>query len=532
MNAALKYLEEEVNSEYYPTPPELAKKMIEGIDFSRIHSILEPSAGKGAILRELAKEESPYNSCLFFDVDCIEIDAGLRQVLKYQFSQERKDGLFWKERKITDSRKWNQQKREYEPYTEEQIKEREYLQSEQKYFFHDGIHIVHDDFLTFESFKKYDLVLMNPPFSVGDKHLLKALDLQKDGGSICCLLNAETFRNPYTSTRKALVEKLRFYNAEIEYIEHAFSHAERATDVEVALIKVFIPEKERNSEFFERMVKAENVEDYDFEATDLDVTDFIKSKINLFRVESQAGLALIREYQAMLPYIQCSFKEDRYVKPTIQLMDAEGRTLTPNKYLKEVRTKYWTALLNNPKFTGKLTSKLRNEWYSRVGELCDYDFTEFNIYTIACEMNAQVRKGIEDEIIDLFDKLTEEHNWCPETHKNRHYYDGWATNKAHKIGKKVILPCYGVFDSWDGKPRTYNAYDKLADIERCLNFFDGNMGKPVDLSSQLEWHFNRGLTKKVELKFFNATFYKKGTDKQKNNIFLILVQKMAASQLR
>lgn len=35
-------------------------------------------------------------------------------------------------------------------------------------------HVVHDDFLTFHTYKQYDLIVMNPPFSEGDKHLLKS----------------------------------------------------------------------------------------------------------------------------------------------------------------------------------------------------------------------------------------------------------------------------------------------------------------------------------------------------------------------
>mgnify|MGYP003290709934 CR=1 FL=1 len=61
---------------------------------------------------------------------------------------------------------------------------------------------------------------MNPPFSNGDKHLLKALQIQQNGGKVVCLLNAETIRNPYTETRKTLVDLLEKYEAEIEYIEN------------------------------------------------------------------------------------------------------------------------------------------------------------------------------------------------------------------------------------------------------------------------------------------------------------------------
>ena len=89
MSNLLQLVENEETSEFYPTPQSLIEKMIEGIKWDYVHTILEPSAGKGDILREIAKT-SWYDE---FDVDCIEIDPNLRQILKYNFSEERKDTL-------------------------------------------------------------------------------------------------------------------------------------------------------------------------------------------------------------------------------------------------------------------------------------------------------------------------------------------------------------------------------------------------------------------------------------------------------
>ena len=111
----------------------------------------------------------------------------------------------------------------------------------------------------------------------------------------------------------------------------------------------------------------------------------------------------------------------------------------------------------------------------------------------------------------MFDRLTAEHSYYPEFSKNRHYYDGWKTNSAYKIAKKVIIPCYGIFSQWDGQPRTYDARKALEDIERILNFLDGHMTADVDSWSALESNFNNGITKNIEMKYFKATFYKKGT---------------------
>ncbi len=477
MSNILQIVENEQTSEFYPTPPNLVKKMLANIDWMYIQTILEPSAGKGDILREIAKEINGYRYGKSIDVDCIEIDPNLRQILKYNFSKERQ--------------------KQFDCWQDE----------EYKTFFEEGIHIVHDNFLTYNPFKKYDLIIMNPPFSNGDRHLLKALKMQEKGGNIICLLNAETLRNPYTETRKELLRQLNKYNAQIEYIENAFISAERRTGVEIALIKVAIEQVQEESDIYNRMKEAEQAEEFNPDVTDIEVSDYIKAAISRFNVEVKAGIELIRQYKALSPYILNSFDEDnKYRQPILEL-----KTSSENAYLKSVRAKYWRALLSNPKFIGKLTSKLQSEWHEKVEKLANYDFTEFNIYTLSAEMNAQIKSGIEDEIIAMFDRLTEEHSWYPECQKNRHYYDGWKSNKAHKIGKKVIIPCHGIFSDWDGKPRVYKARAVLEDIERILNFLDGGMTIDVDFWHSLENCFNQGITKNISLKFFKATFYKKGT---------------------
>jgi len=112
--------------------------------------------------------------------------------------------------------------------------------------------------MTYETMKHYDAVIMNPPFSIGDKFLLKAIDTQKDqGGFIVSLLGAETLKNPYSNIRKELLDKLEYYNADIEYIQDAFIDAERHTSVEIALIKIELPKPDRSSIIIEGLQQEE-----------------------------------------------------------------------------------------------------------------------------------------------------------------------------------------------------------------------------------------------------------------------------------
>ena len=529
------YVEDRETSEFYPTPKALAERMLEGIEWDRVRTILEPSAGKGDLLKAVAKREKDHRS---FNVDCIEIDPNLRAILARNFgTQAREDA----ERKLREFRDGFHEDyktgRIYRPGgdngTAFHMRPKEYLsdREEEEYrkreaelydvasgFFRDGIRIVHDDFLTYTQFKEYDLIIMNPCFSDGARHLLKALEMQKHGGYIVCLLNANTVRNPHTQLQRDLVSILENYHADIEYIRDAFSDAERKTEVEVALIKVSVPKTDPEISIFEKLASEERYDEpYAENAAYMEVSDLIKAVTARYRMEVKAGIELIRTFERMKPYLDSSVTpEDGYGHLLLSLdrrddMGERKDPATVNAYVRDVREKYWRGLLTNKSFMGRLTSKLQKEYMRKVTSFADYDFSEYNINTLVREMNAQIRSGIEEEISDMFDRLTQAHAYFPECTNNRYLFTGWKTNKAWKIGKKCILPCHGIFNMWDGKPDSYRAYDVLSDIERVLNFFDGNMTVPVSLEWQIRGHFSSGITKNIKCRFFNVTFYKKGT---------------------
>ena len=194
------------NEDYYPTPPSFLNEIAQGLNWNKIKYVLEPSSGRGNIA-EFVRKETKYMSFQgrayerTVDIDCIEIEPELRSIL-------------------TDKK----------------------------------FRVVHDDFLTYQTFKHYDLIFMNPPFSQGAKHLLKAIEIQTlSGGMIICILNAETIRNVYTNDRKVLERKLKEFKAEIKFYENAFAEAEKPTNVEVAVVKVIIPEAETGNPIFEEL---------------------------------------------------------------------------------------------------------------------------------------------------------------------------------------------------------------------------------------------------------------------------------------
>ncbi len=468
------------HSEFYPTPHELAERMAALVKMDSVSSVLEPSAGKGdlaaAIARRLNCKENHYgrrpgNDNFYdgLDIDTVEVSPELQHILKGK-----------------------------------------------------GLRVVHDDFLTFATTKRYDLIIMNPPFSEGAKHLLKALEMQKNGGQIVCLLNAETLKNPYTNERRDLVRRIKEYGATIEFLQNAFATgagAERKTDVEIALVYVNIPIVEPTSSIFENLRRA--AENETQQAAEIGrphgaliENDIAKALVKQFNIECAAGLALIREYIAMAPHILVSFKSKYRMGPILSLevkdQDRNNQS-TENAFLRAVRAKYWEAWFNNPHFTALLTSNLREEYQGQVEKMADYDFSLFNIYTIQEEISRSLAKGVEDTILTLFEELSNTYHWFNECSKNIHYYNGWKTNKAYKINQKVIIPL-NAFNSWNGGlDYTYDIRAKLGDIEKVLNYLDGGETEDKDLARCLEKAQAHGITQKIPCKYFTVTFYKKGT---------------------
>lgn len=481
-----------IPKEFYPTPEELVEKMIEKVfgDKKQLKDcfILEPSAGRGNIVDGIERyfEDRRYTySCRELSIDCIEVDGNFRNELKGKYEDDR------------------------------------------------HINVVYDDFLKYNTGKVYTHIFMNPPFSEGAQHLLKALDMMKDGGAVVCLLNAETIKNPYDNKRKELVELLNRYEADIEYIEGAFSNAERNSDVEVALIYVTIPEREKASFFYESMKKTV-IEDLKSDPEKFELilgSGELRADIVSYQVELETGKAFLAEYYRVKNQLPVGFVEEGvvgceresalYPMISIKVGNKEVKggwedsyKAIVNEYIRLLRSKYWTKFFKNKEITGRFTSKMLDDFRSQLDKLQEYDYNEYNINEIRCQMMAMLEKGVEDSIIAAFDKMTEQHSWFPECKKNIHYYNGWRTNIAHKINNKVILPTYGgIFrESYYSEAfSTYEVYKILADIEKACAYFCIPGKDYLDMSRQLETASRNYQTKNIELRYFDITLYKKGT---------------------
>jgi hypothetical protein len=434
--------------DFYPTPTHLATRMASMIDKDFSSRILEPSAGKGDLVQAVkARFERSYQPKL--NVDCIEKEPELRALL-------------------TGS----------------------------------GYRVIDTDFLAYTSTKQYDTIIMNPPFSNGDDHVLKAWDLIYNG-DVIALLNAETIRNPFSKSRKLLVSIIEQHGT-IEFIEGAFNDAERKTDIDVALIHL----KKRNSinaDYFGGMKAAGTEYEPAINGNQLAIPES--------RIENMVlayDNAVMSKRKAVIAEAEASYYAN--------LIEGNGTDKTEmvkqslNEFVEGLRKSAWRTVINLADFHKYMTEKVRREFESQLEIVSQMEFTAANIKTFLKNLMADYDTIIEDCIEEAFDLMTRYHT------ENRVHIEGWKSNDYFFV-KRVVLPnmvCqYGL-----GKNVRWEKVRELDDIDKALAHISGlpelinQDGKSVRGYQRVSDALNADgvdFGQAVESEFFKARIFKKGT---------------------
>lgn len=446
------------NKELYPTPAAVIEKMLSKINLVRQMNILEPSAGLGNIVKAI--KSADHYACV--NIDAIEPENEYHPLLKSA-----------------------------------------------------GAAIVGDDFLTFQSYKIYDAIIMNPPFSNGDRHLLKAIDMMKNGGKIVCLLNAETIRNPYSVYRKDLVAKLEKYHAEIEYLGAAFKDSERPTDVEIAMVYINIPEN-YNSSIMDNLKKEKEQEFAEMEETAISdrKLDVFTAMVEQYQLEVESTLRLIDEF-----YTISVLNQDKKILDLSFTHDGRSFTIDKgdlsrfkNEAIKRVRTKYWDILLNRDEIVGNMTEETKRDYGKKIESFREIEFNLSNIKQIQIDILNNLVSGVENAILKFFDDATYTHSYHSEYSNTIHYYNGWCSNKIGIVDKKVVIPIK-CWSQYTGRFEPREALFKIRDIHKVFRYFDDNpdLSGPdriLDIISEAE---KNEQVKNVEFEYFTVDFFKKGT---------------------
>ena len=450
--------------QFYPTPKKLASMMISklGNKNKECLNVLDPSCGKGDLF-EAFKEYLEMNRYRYkSDVRMfgIEIDPNLRLISQ------------------------------------------------------DKCEVIDTDFLAYDGQNQFDIILMNPPFANGAQHLLKALDIMWEG-EIVCILNAETIRAPDT-TGKKLKNVLEQLNADISFHKDMFIDAERTTEVEIALIHVVKTVNENT--FFQ--IEYEETKDVELDLcsnTEVDFVGNIKSMVHDYEQRKQMGVKALYEFFQLKKKFggkSANFLMLATEKSSNSL--TENLKLAVNHFLNNLRDSYWSKILSVDAFTKYLTGTKERELRCFIAQNRNMEFNLKNIYAIVDFLKDTWNDTLESVILEVFDDLTRKHSYYPECNKNMHLYDGWKTNDAFKLNKKVIIPFYGdtVFCKIMNKYTCYHSgfERKFSDIEKVLTYFT-TLENVVTFKQAVSKAIKdpRNVDPTFESSFFIIKLHKKGT---------------------
>lgn len=386
--------------DFYPTPKNVIEQMIFWGDVKG-KNFLEPSAGKGNIVDYL--NEHGANSVL-----ACEIDNNLRAILQGKCE------------------------------------------------------IIASNFLdvTSDMVSHIDYIIMNPPFSSYAKHINHAWDIAPEGCQIVALCNMETYK--YNLDRE-LCNTVKNYGDIIE-LGSCFDTAERKTDVNIGMIKLFKPAHSKSFDY--------NGFYLDEESINLTEENGIikRNEVKILVEHYVRSLRVFDELRECGDVIEEYMKSLGCYSPKIQInLSYNENVTTKEEFARKLQIQAWNKVFELTKIEKFITSNIREDINRFVGQYSKYPFSVKNIYRML-EILLASRKNIMDTAVErAIDDYTKH------THENRHDVEGWKTNSGYMLNKKFISN-YGVeYSVYGGLSLRYggNASENIGNLEKAICYIQG-----------------------------------------------------------
>lgn len=389
------------NKNFYPTPKEVIELM--QIDcFGKI--VLEPSAGKGDIIDYLQSNGS--KKVLF-----CEIEPDLKAI----------------------------------------------CQSKAEFITNDFLAVVR------EQVSHIDLIVMNPPFDKGAEHLLQAWNVAPDGCEIICLLNSATI-DEYNQLmkRRELMNIIKTYGNS-QNLGNCFAQAERKTNVEVSVIKLYKPISEKKTDF-DSFFTDEEDEAFGGQEGILQYNE-IRSIVQMY-VQS---LIYFDEFTIIQNKMNANNKH-LGLQPFSVKVNHRENVVTKADFATELQKKNWSHIFYLMKLDKYLTSKVKEDLNKFLESESKKPFTMKNIFKMVDVIIGTRETTLKNGLVQSIDNFTRY------THENRYSIPGWKTNAGYMLNKKIILDRVSR-ENYDGSFQldSYGvSMSNLTDLMKVICFITGN----------------------------------------------------------
>lgn len=362
------------NKDFFPTPLEVIEIMTEG-ETIQGKVILEPSGGKGNIVDYL-------------------LNAGAKDVIACENNEDLK--------KI--------------------------LQTKCK--------IIENDFLTLTSdrISHIDCIIMNPPFSADDKHILHAYEIAPAGCKIISLCNLSTIENLYTNIRKELKTIIDIFGS-YQDLGDCFADAERKTGVKVGLIKIQKAGTSYKTEFEGFFMDEEPDEKQENGIMSYNVVrDLVNRYVGAVKIFDEQLNAAVR-----LNNLLGSFYGSGLAFQCTENDKPKQRA----EFKKDMQRAGWKFIFNKMDLKKHTTRGLMEDINKFVEQQSEIPFTMKNIYHMLDMVVQTTGQRMDKALLEVFDKVTGFHD------DNKKGLPGWKTNSHYLLTKRFIHPYLCPQDSFD-----------------------------------------------------------------------------------
>ena len=353
-------------------------------------------------------------------------------------------------------------------------------------------------------------IIMNPPFSNQEDHILHAWEIAPPECIIVTLCNHESISNPRNKKGTEIIRLSEEFGS-YEKLGKIFIRAERSTAVDIGIIRLIKPKDENQeddfSDFFSMDGDEEDLNTGEGIIKHNDVYSLVKRYVGAIKmfddVENMAkNLELLIEPINHYNLLQTGIYET----------DGNRRMDKINKKdfsvkLQQMAWRHVFKLFNIEKYA-TVTLKEKLDIFIKNQE--NLPFSMRNIFNVVEIIYGTRESRLNMIISDAFDSI------CSFSYENSEAKDGWKTNSNYKVNKKFIIPYCTDYDSrW---PRefvslSYSAGAKIDDINKALCFITGIN---YDLILEMSYHFSDNYkihvkdaeTEKFVSKPYDSIFYR------------------------
>lgn len=364
--------------------------------------------------------------------------------------------------------------------------------------------------VTKEQISHVDLIVMNPPFSNADRHILHAWEIAPEGCEIIALCNNETIRNHYHSGRDILRRIINEYG-EANNLGDCFSTAERKTGVEVGMVHLFKPKVNNDASFDDFYLTNDGLPE------DNAVIGYneIRAVVNTYMAAVKCFAKVEEVAKELQAFTNVDFigkqKEDgTYEKHQLKFGNKIAFTAGYNEtictnieFAKAFQKECWGFIFRRVGIDKYVTRGVMEDINKFIENRKNYPFTVRNIGKMLDIIIGTRNEIMNRAIVEAVD------NYTRHTHENRYGVEGWKTNEGHLLNQKFIVgyiaePGYGgnVRFAW-GRNR-----DELEDLTKAICYVTGT---PYESIPPL--HGQERITPNTwaEWGFFEYKLFKKGT---------------------